>query len=125
MRTPLVAGRGAGEIALPTSILVTTGTSGAAELFTSALLGNSRADVVGERTLGRAAEQKLIRLPDGSGLWLTSARYLTPDGKPIHGAGVEPTLVVEEPDVEFGAPPPSSDVVLDKALERLSAKKAA
>ena len=125
VRTPLVAGRGAGEIVLPTSILVTTGTSGAAELFTSALLGNSRADVVGERTLGRAAEQKLIRLPDGSGLWLTSARYLTPDGKPIHGAGVEPTLVVEEPDIEFGAPPPSSDVILDKALERLSAKKAA
>ena len=56
------------------------GTSGAAELFASALSGNQRADLVGEHTIGRAGVQKLVKLPGGSGLWLTTVRYLTPAG---------------------------------------------
>ena len=87
---------------LPTLLLVDTGTSGAAELFASALSGNKRADLIGEHTIGRAAIQKLIKLPDGSGLWLTTTRYLTPAGAPLHENGLEPTVAVEEPDVEFG-----------------------
>ena len=69
---------------------MTTGTSGAAEVFAAALDGNKRADLVGEHTLGRAGIQKLVKLPESRGLWLTYARYLTPDGKPIHGKGLEP-----------------------------------
>ena len=84
-------------------MLVTTGTSGPAELFAAALDGNKRADLVGERTLGRAGIQKLVKLPEGRGLWLTYARYLTPKGNPIQGRGLEPDVVVDEPDVEFGA----------------------
>jgi carboxyl-terminal processing protease len=112
-------------IALPVTLLTTAGTSGPAELFVAALVGNKRAESVGERTLGRAAEQKLVKLPDGSGLWLTWARYLTPAGKAIMGAGIEPGEAVEEPDVEFGATPPASDPILEKALARASLKKAA
>ena len=82
---------------------MTTGTSGAAELFVAALDGNERADVVGERTLGRAGIQKLVQLPENRGLWLTYAKYLTPKGDPIHGKGIEPDVRVEEPDVEFGS----------------------
>ena len=88
------------------SLLVTTGTSGAAEVFAAALEGNKRADLIGEHTLGRAGLQKLVKLPENRGMWLTYARYLTPDGKPIHGKGLEPTVQVDEPDVEFGAPAP-------------------
>ena len=90
------------SIDLPVTLLVTTGTSGAAELFVAALDGNGRADVVGERTLGRAGIQKLVQLPENRGLWLTYAKYLTPKGDPIHGKGIEPDVRVEEPDVEFG-----------------------
>lgn len=121
----IVAGGGDGVIAMPVILLVTSGTSGAAELFAAALVGNSRAEMIGERTLGRAGVQKLVRFADGSGLWLTWARYLTPSGKAIHGSGLEPTVEVEEPDVEFGAEPPADDPILDKALERWSVKKAA
>jgi carboxyl-terminal processing protease len=122
---PVVAGRGDGTIAMPVVLLVTSGTSGAAELFAAALAGNGRAELVGERTLGRAGVQKLVRFADGSGLWLTWARYLTPAGKAIHGSGLEPTVEVEEPDVEFGAEPPAGDPILEKALERWNVKKAA
>lgn len=121
---PVTAQPGDGAISMPVVVLVTTGTSGAAELFVSALAENKRAELVGERTLGRAGEQTLVKLADGSGLLLTTARYLTPEGKPIHGAGVEPTERVEDPDVEFGEAPPPGDPMLDKALARLSARAA-
>ena len=88
-------------------LLASAGTSGPAELFASALVGNKRAELIGERTLGRAGLQKLVTFADGSGLLLTWARYLTPAGKPIHGAGLEPADPVEEPDVEFGEAAPT------------------
>ena len=47
-------------------------------VFAAALDGNKRADLVGEHTLGRAGIQKLVKLPESRGLWLTYARYLTP-----------------------------------------------
>jgi carboxyl-terminal processing protease len=124
-REVIAAGSDEGAITQPTIMLVDNGTSGAAELFASALSGNHRADLVGEHTIGRAAVQKLVKLPDGSGLWLSTTRYLTPGGTPLHEKGLEPTLAVEQPDVEFGQAPPAGDPVLDKAIERLATKQAA
>jgi carboxyl-terminal processing protease len=124
-RETIAARAGDGSVSLPTVILVDTGTSGAAELFASALLGNQRAELIGEHTIGRAGTQKLVKLPDGSGLWLTTTRYLMPDGNPLHEKGLEPTVAVDEPDVEFGQQAPSGDPALDKALERVKTKKAA
>ena len=109
---------------LPATLLVSTGTSGAAELFVAALDGNNRADIVGERTLGRAGLQKLVQLPENRGLWLTYAKYLTPKGDPIHGKGIEPDVRVEEPDVEFGTQAPEKDVMLDTAVDHLRKKVA-
>jgi len=51
--------------------------------------------------------------------------YLTPSGAQLHEKGLEPTVAVDEPDIEFGQPAPTSDPILDKALERLTEKKAA
>jgi carboxyl-terminal processing protease len=121
----IAAAAGDGSVTLPTTLLIDAGTSGGAELFASALLGNNRAELLGEHTIGRAATQKLVRLPDGSGLWLTTTRFLTPSGTPLHEKGLEPTVLVDEPDVEFGQPPPADDPILDKALERVTQKKAA
>src|SRR5207253_7941613 len=113
-------------VKLPVLVLLDVGTSGAAELFASALSGNMRADLMGEHTIGRAAIQRLIKLPDSSGMWLSTSRYLTPAGTPLHEKGLEPTVAVEEPEsTEFGQPAPTTDPILDKAIERLSEKKAA
>jgi carboxyl-terminal processing protease len=124
-RDMIVSNTGDGAVTAPVILLVDAGTSGAAELFASALAGNQRADLVGEHTIGRAGVQKLIKLPDGSGLWLTTVRYLTPAGTPLHEKGLAPTVGVEIPDVEFGQPAPAGDPALDKALERFAEKKAA
>lgn len=119
------AAAGDGTVKLPITLLIDNGTSGAAEIFAAALSGNSRADLIGERTIGRAGEQKLVKLPDGSGFWLTTVKYLMPSGTPLHEKGLEPTVAVDVPDVEFGQPEPTDDPILQKALERLSAKQAA
>ena len=84
-----------------------------------------RQDGRSRRTIGRAGLQTLVHLPDGSGLWLTTTRFLTPSGTPLHEKGLEPTVAVDEPDVEFGQTPPTGDPILEKALERLTQKKAA
>lgn len=125
-RETIASTTGGDAIALPLEILVDTGTSSAAELLAASLVGNKRGDLVGEHTIGRAADQKLFKLPDGSGLWLSTVRYLTPTGAALHEKGLEPTIAVDEPDVtEFGAQPPPGDPLLDKALEQFAGKKAA
>jgi carboxyl-terminal processing protease len=124
--TKIAAKAGDGSVDVPVALLVTAGTSGAAEVFAAALSGNDRGDLVGERTLGRAGVQKLVKLPENRGLWLTYARYLTPDGNPIQGKGLDPKIAVDEPDVvEFGAAPPAGDPVLDAAVKHVKARNAA
>jgi len=78
----------------PVAVLIDATTSGAAEVLASAIVGNHRGDVVGERTFGLASEQKLITLDDGSALILTVANYYNPGGKSILEEGVTPTEVV-------------------------------
>lgn len=114
---PVQASAGDGAITTPVQILISAGTSGAAEVFAAALDGNKRADLVGEHTIGRAAEQKLVKLPENRGLWLTHLRYYTPAGELIHGNGLEPDVPVAEPDLEFGAKLPESDPMLDAAVK--------
>jgi len=112
----------------PLAVLVDTGTGGAAEVVTSALLDAGRGPIVGEHTFGRAGVQKIVPLTDG-GLLLTVARYVSPKGTAIHGKGIEPTVEVDVPDREEDEAAPAGDPILDKALEVLknppAAKKAA
>ena len=59
------------RITLPTTRARRHRHVGRRRVFAAALAGNKRADSIGEHTIGRAAQQKLVKLPDGSGLWLT------------------------------------------------------
>ena len=76
------------------SVLIDATTSGAAEVFASAMVANHRGDVVGERTFGLASEQKLITMDDGAALILTVANYYNPGGKSILEEGITPTETV-------------------------------
>lgn len=116
---------GDGGVAAPVLLLTDQGTSGAAEIFAAALEGNKRAELVGERTLGRAARQRLVKLPDGSGLLLTNLRYLSPSNTPIHERGLRPQVEVEQPEVDFGTLPPTTDATLDRAVALLARRAAA
>ena len=118
-RTTTAAAAGDGSITMPVVLLVSNGTANAAEVFAAALVGNNRAELVGEPTAGIASAQKLVKLPEGYGLWLTVARYFTPDGKDsIHERGLRPTYGIEMPRVGFDEVPPATDEPLAKASER-------
>ena len=120
----IAAEKGNGSISLPVTVLVDGGTSGPAEVFASALSGNKRAELIGEHTVGRTGVQELVKLPDGSGLWISSSRYLTPGGVQLLAKGIEPDVTVDQPQPDFGGAA-LPDAILQKAIERLSVKKAA
>lgn len=116
---------GGNALDIPLLLLTDRGTAGGAELFAAGLTGAGRAEAIGQRTAGRVSLQKLIPLPDGSGLWLSWARYLHASGDALHRTGVEPAVAVELPRVELGEPWPPGDPILDRALEYLQAEAAA
>jgi carboxyl-terminal processing protease len=127
----------------PVEVLISTSTSGAAEVLAGAIKGNKRGDVVGERTFGSASEQKVIPLDDGGAVILTVAFYSSPDGKSIVDDGVTPTVETHPKAIDPSAsmdteepaplgpgqlPKASEDPVYDKALDLLKggeARKAA
>lgn len=78
------------------AVLVNRGSASAAEVLVGALQSHERGVIVGERTFGKASVQSVIRLgarPECA-LRLTTAYYYTPDGRQIHGRGIEPDQVV-------------------------------
>lgn len=97
-------------------LLVNGGSSGAAEIVASAFRTAKRGEILGVPTSGRSAVQKAISLGDGTAVVLSVAQYWTPDGKPLLGEGLEPTLTVERTveDEERGIDP-----VLNRAIEVL------
>jgi carboxyl-terminal processing protease len=122
-RQATTAAPGDGAITLPVVVLVDTGTSGAAEIFAAALSGNQRATTVGEHTEGRAAVQQFVPLPDGAAMVISNGWFLTPAGDPIHDKGLTPTVAVDVPDLDFGAPPAPVDLIVQKAIETLKTKQ--
>jgi carboxyl-terminal processing protease len=82
----------------PLLTLVNGGTASASEILAGALQDDGRSELAGRRTFGKGLIQTLIPLGDGSGLAVTVARYLTPNGRDIQHQGIEPDLSLEGPE---------------------------
>lgn len=109
-------------------VLVNGGSASAAEILAGALKEYGRAKLVGEKTFGKGTVQQPENFSDGSGLHVTIAKWLLPNGKNIHKVGVEPDVGVkyEVPITPTGTPADSAkssvvpmDNQLDKAMEEL------
>jgi carboxyl-terminal processing protease len=77
-------------------LLVNAETASAAEILSGALQDHKRATVIGMRTYGKGAIQTYFDLIDGSGLKLTTHRYVTPAGHVVEGRGITPDIEVPE-----------------------------
>jgi carboxyl-terminal processing protease len=83
----------ANEISLPFSVVVDSGTSGAAELFAADIRDFNKGLIIGEKTAGIGTKETDVPLSDGSAMILATGEYLTSGGKTFDGAGVQPDIM--------------------------------
>lgn len=103
----------------PIVVLVNGASASASEILSGALKDSHKAKLVGRKTFGKGLVQKVIPLPNRTGLNVTIARYLTPNGTDINKLGIKP-------DVEIGNEynylffNPKDDIQLNKAKDILN-----
>ena len=78
----------------PLVVLVNESSASASEIVSGAIRDNQRGKLVGKKTFGKGLVQSMRALVDGSGLTVTVAKYLTPDGTDINKFGITPDLEV-------------------------------
>jgi len=75
---------------LPMVVLVDEYSASGSEVLAGAFQDHGRAVIAGTVTFGKGSVNILRQLSDGSGLYITTARWLTPHGRMIEGEGITP-----------------------------------
>ena len=102
---------------VPMVILANQFSASASEILVGALQDHGRATVIGRTTFGKGSVNILRQLDNGGGLFLTFARWYTPDGRVIDRNGLEPDFEVRHGDAQ------QEDIrQLEKAIEILEAE---
>jgi carboxyl-terminal processing protease len=82
---------------LPIVVLVNQYTASASEVLSGALQDYHRATIAGNTTLGKGSYDAFFPLSDGSAIYLTIGRWLTPLGREIEGKGITPDYALTQP----------------------------
>ncbi len=101
---------------MPLVVLIDGGSASGSEVLAGALQDHGRATLIGTKTYGKGSVNVLHRLSDNSAIYVTTARWLTPDRHLIEGKGITPDIEVEitEEDISSGRDPQ-----LESAIEYL------
>lgn len=76
----------------PLVVLVNEESASASEILAGALHDNGRAILVGHKTFGKGRIQSVTELDDGSALFITVAKYLSPALHEIDHIGIQPDI---------------------------------
>lgn len=96
----------------PVVVLIDEGSASASEILSGALKDNDRAVLVGKKTFGKGLVQEINELPGGTGLNITTQKYLTPNGTDINKVGISPDVVIANTDKDYKS---NHDAQLGKA----------
>ncbi len=83
-------------MSIPLVVLVNGGSASASEILAGALSDANRAKLVGDKTFGKGSIQEPIQINGGSGLHITVAKWLTPNGTWVNGTGLEPDVKISD-----------------------------
>jgi carboxyl-terminal processing protease len=76
-------------------VLVDQYSASASEVVIGALQDRNRAVIAGNTTYGKGSFNTTFTLSDGSGLYITIGRWLTPNDRLIEGRGIVPDIKLE------------------------------
>jgi len=85
----------------PMVTLVNKGTASASEILAGSLQDNKRSILMGKQTYGKGLIQSLKSLGEDSGIAITVASYLTPQGNNIQGLGITPDKILDLPEANI------------------------
>ncbi len=97
-------------------VLINEHSASGAEVMAAALRDHGRAVLIGVTTTGKGTVNVPRRLSDGSVLYVSIARYLTPNNAQVEGVGIAPDIEIVLPETGFEA---GQDIQLYVAIEYL------
>ena len=104
---------------LPLAVLVNGISASASEIVAGALQDHGRGVVIGTKTLGKGSVNHFHQLSDGSAIYITTARWYTPNERQIEGQGILPDVMVEITAEDIEA---DYDPQLERAIEYIKSQ---
>ncbi len=89
---------------LPLTVLINENSASASEILAGALHDNARAELIGRTSYGKGRMQSVYELDDGSALFVTVAKYKTPQMNEIDKVGIKPDMSCTPPRPAKSAP---------------------
>ena len=99
---------------IPIAVLINGNSASASEIFAGAIQDYEMGKIVGTTSYGKGIVQNIYGLPDGTSLKVTISEYFTPNGRSIHGKGIEPDIAVE---YVYDEENPEADNQLEAAIK--------
>jgi carboxyl-terminal processing protease len=81
-------------------VLINGGSASASEILSGALRDQRQFKLIGEKSFGKGTIQEPVEIPGGSGLHVTTAKWLTPNGIWVHEKGLTPDVTVVAKDTD-------------------------
>ena len=81
-------------LGMPLVVLCNGNSASSSEILIGAVQANKAGVILGEKTFGKGIIQSVYEFPEGDGMQVTTQQYFTPDGRAIHGVGIDPDIEV-------------------------------
>ncbi|MDP9180221.1 MAG: S41 family peptidase [Chloroflexota bacterium] len=99
---------------VPVVVLVNKNSASGSEVLSGSLQDHGRAKLIGQQTFGKGSVNHLRQLSNGGALYVTIARWLTPNGTLIEGVGLTPDIKMDPTPADTeGKPGPELYTAID------------